>query len=341
MSRNVHLVGSVPLHDGEAVFRALAEQLGERAPHYPDGETGERHYWIRWQQAVFERHPQLELDAAAKAYREGSPLNAYRPRSGVRPEDIAFGSLGYADAAISSYAAFARLKSQGVVPKAVRFLVALPTPIAVVTSFVTPSLRAALEPAYELALLAELKRIAAAVPHDQLALQWDVCHEVCAQDGAILLQYDNVLENALQRLARLGGAVPAAARLGFHLCYGDPGHKHIVEPKDTATAVAFANGISSSVPRIVDWVHMPVPRGRTDDAYFAPLGGLKLNAETELVLGLIHYTDGESGTRRRIAAAEKVVKNFGVATECGFGRRDPATIPDLLRLHCKIAGRRP
>jgi len=26
-----------------------------------------------------------------------------------------------------------------------------------------------------------------------------------------------------------------------------------------------------------------------------------------------------------------------VATECGFGRRDPATIPDLLRLHMAVA----
>lgn len=336
MSRNVHLVGSVPLQNAEAVFRALSEHLGERAPQYPDGETGERHYWIRWQQAVFEKHPQLELDTKAKAYREGSPLNVYQPRIGVKPEDVKFGTLGYADAALESWEVFKRLKKEDKLPPPVRFLVALPTPIAVVTSFVTPELRAALEPAYERALLAELKAIASKIPHDQLAIQWDVCHEVCAQDGAIPLQYADVLENTLVRLARLGGALPEAARLGFHLCYGDPGHKHIVEPKDLATAVAFANGIAARVERRVDWIHMPVPRGRKDDAYFAPLAGLRLKAETELVLGLIHYTDGEEGSRERIAAAEKVVKEFGVATECGWGRRDPATIPALLRIHRKL-----
>ncbi|MGH8702107.1 MAG: hypothetical protein ACREVR_13175 [Burkholderiales bacterium] len=37
------------------------------------------------------------------------------------------------------------------------------------------------------------------------------------------------------------------------------------------------------MPRRVDWVHMPVPRGRSDEAYFAPLDGLKLQPETELV----------------------------------------------------------
>jgi hypothetical protein len=36
-------------------------------------------------------------------------------------------------------------------------------------------------------------------------------------------------------------------------------------------------------------------------------------------------------------AALNHVQAFSVATECGFGRRDPATIPDLLRLHLAAA----
>ena len=46
--------------------------------------------------------------------------------------------------------------------------------------------------------------------------------------------------------------------------------------------------------------------------------------------------DGETG-RRRIAAAERVVPAFGIATECGLGRRDPGTIADLLKLHAAVA----
>ena len=41
--------------------------------------------------------------------------------------------------------------------------------------------------------------------------------------------------------------------------------------------------------------------------------------------------------RRRIAAAEKVVQGFMIGTECGFGRRDPATIPKLLEIHAQAA----
>ena len=80
-----------------------------------------------------------------------------------------------------------------------------------------------------------------------------------------------------------------------------------------------------------------IPRERTDDAYFAPLRELRLRSETRLYLGLVHYTDGIAGTRTRIAAAEKVVPDFGIATECGLGRRPPGTLAQLLRLHAEIA----
>ena len=39
-----------------------------------------------------------------------------------------------------------------------------------------------------------------------------------------------------------------------------------------------------------------------------------------------------------IAAAQQVGPRFGIATECGMGRRPPETIPALLRLHAALAG---
>ena len=71
------------------------------------------------------------------------------------------------------------------------------------------------------------------------------------------------------------------------------------------------------------------PRDRDDDAYFAPLTDLKLHPETQLVLGLVHHTDGIEGTRKRMQAADKVVSGYGIATECGMGRRPPETIQEL------------
>jgi hypothetical protein len=80
-----------------------------------------------------------------------------------------------------------------------------------------------------------------------------------------------------------------------------------------------------------------VPRNRADDGYFAPLERLKLRPETELCLGLVHHTDGVDGTMRRLDTAKKHRADFSLATECGFGRRDPGTLPELLRIHAEVA----
>src|SRR5690606_17474156 len=82
--------------------------------------------------------------------------------------------LGYAAAAVESYAIFRRLRSEGVIADGVRFQVSLPTIVAVVSAFFFGDDRAAIEPAYTAAMLRELDQILAAIPHDDLAIQWDV-----------------------------------------------------------------------------------------------------------------------------------------------------------------------
>ena len=48
MSRQVHLVGSVPLPDARAVFSTVSAALGPHLKSMPDGETGERLDWVTW-----------------------------------------------------------------------------------------------------------------------------------------------------------------------------------------------------------------------------------------------------------------------------------------------------
>jgi hypothetical protein len=95
--------------------------------------------------------------------------------------------------------------------------------------------------------------------------------------------------------------------------------------------------VSRQIGRTVQLVHMPVPRNRRDEAYFKPLAQLALRPETELCLGLMHYTDGVEGTKERLAVAKQHAREFSIATECGFGRRDPDTISALLRIHAEVA----
>ncbi|MFI7613821.1 hypothetical protein ACIBP6_21585 [Nonomuraea terrae] len=332
---NVHLVGSVPLGDAEEVFRSAAGRLGDRLRRVTDGETGARANWTFWQDAVFARTAGLVTDGNQNG--EYSRTAKYRLRDGFDPAQLSFGELGYAAAARASWQVFERLRDDGVLPD-IRFQVSLPTPMAPVRLYGAPGSQAAVEPAYEAAMLRELELIADAVPHDRLSIQWDTAVEFGMLEGVFPGWIPDLEQGILDRLTRLGDAVPAGAELGYHLCYGDSGHRHFVQPKDTGRLAAVANALTDRLARPLAWIHLPVPIDRTDPAYFAPLRGLRLPADTELYLGLIHAGDGLEGARRRVDAARTAVGAFGVATECGFGRRPPESIPDLLTLHAAVAG---
>jgi hypothetical protein len=76
-----------------------------------------------------------------------------------------------------------------------------------------------------------------------------------------------------------------------------------------------------------------VPIDPEDDAYFEPLARLNTAPGTKLFLGLIHEADGVEGAQRRIAAAVRHRRDFGVATECGMGRIPTNLIRRLLEIH--------
>ncbi len=330
--RPIHLVGSVPLRNEEEVFRTASTILGDDIKRIPDGETGVRTNWIGWQIAVFARNPALE--PVPDIDKEYGQLVQYRLRSDRSAQDITFDNLGYADVAIASYQTFARLKQEGAIAPATRFLVCLPTPLAPISGFVAPAAQAAVEPAYEARMLAEMEQICAAIPHDQLAIQWDTAVEFALWEGVVWkTHFVDTHQGIIDRLVRIGERVPADVEMGYHLCYGDAGHQHFVQPKDATNLTTVANAVSARVQRPINWIHMPVPRDRSDDAFFAPLKHLALHPETELYLGLVHLTDGVEGTQKRIAAAERAVTNFGVATECGFGRRPAETVAPLMQIH--------
>jgi hypothetical protein len=99
----------------------------------------------------------------------------------------------------------------------------------------------------------------------------------------------------------------------------------------------IANNLIADSKRPLNFLHLPVPKERDDLAYFEPLRDLRLPEETDLYLGLVHATGGADGTERRIETARQVVDRFGIATECGFGRRPAESIPGLLKQHCDLA----
>ncbi len=348
MRKELLFVGSVPLADANSVFDTLGRRFGREVRRLPDGETGERLGWVAWQAHVFESHPQFEAIESERDWRTAGgavptfavsgrvQTKQYRPRAGVDATAIAFDALGYAAAARESYAEFSALKRAGAVPAGCRFMVAIPSPYNVLSWGVAPEARTAVEPAYERAMAAEIAAIVAAIPHHELAIQWDCAHDMQAFEGARTPWFAPPREGIIERLARAAEWVPPAVELGYHLCYGTYGGRHFVEPKDSRAMVELANGVFAHSRRSIEWVHMPVPIERDDDAYFAPLAALRPRRETIIHLGLIHDQDGVEGCMRRMRAANRYLGDYGIATECGFGRRDPDSLARLLDVHAAL-----
>ena len=262
----------------------------------------------------------------------------FRFRAGVDPATVEF-DPGYAPEAVASYARFAAMQGAGTLPAGVRFQVCLPTPMAIGYWFVSPSSRTDFLAAYERSFRADLARICAAIPHDDLAIQWDVCkEEVLAWEGYFPNRPESYKEDITGMLARLGDAGPQPVELGYHLCYGTPNDEHLVMPTDPANAVEIAHGILTGLGRSLEFLHVPAPKHHDDEAYPAPLAALRLPDGCDLYLDVIHHDDRDGG-RRRIAAASRCVPDFGIATECRWDRGIPARAHGLPRQQPHRAGR--
>ena len=298
---------------------------------------------MAWLSHVFEGHPAFEVDPDEK------PIPGRHRRRRLKPGTdvgrLRFDRLRHAAVATASYGEFKRQQQLGFVPQRAKFLFPLATPLCFSVSHLRESDQAVVEEAYETALCAEIRTIVAAIPSHELAIQWDAPVETWPIDRGTPMPFGRTREEMLRavipRLIRIGQAVPEGVDLIYHFCYGDPGHKHMFEPTDMSIMVGLANGIAAGIARSVQLYHFPVPVDRDDDAYFTPLGGLGISAQSEVCLGVVHHADGAAGARRRMEVANRHLRatwhNYWIGTECGMGRRDPATIARLLEIHAEVA----
>lgn len=337
---NVLFVGSIAMDNCEEVFCNLSEKLGTHLGRIPDGETGERSRWIYFQREMLLEHPAMEIDESVPELElhqwDGKKLRSL-PLLKFK-DDVDTGSLefetGYDKAAEYSYNVFKRLKSEGKIGESTRFQISLPTPMASAYMYISHKAHDQYFDVYERSLLKALKNITDTIPHDELCIQYDVCQEVLVFEDYFPHRPDNYKAQTFEMLGRLSSAVPEKAELGFHLCYGTPYDEHLVMPKDMGILVELMNGIVEHTDRDITYMHIPVPKNCSNDSYFAPLKGSKVPPQTKIYLGLIHHND-EEGDQLRISLARKYLPDFGIATECGWGRADPKKVPGLLESHVK------
>lgn len=343
----IHLNGSVNLADAETVMREIVSRNPSGVQRIPDGETGERDNWIGFQLQKFMQSPYLEPaqphDNPGEGYQQ---LPQVRLAEGVGPGDVQWPDPGYADAYLGSYAVFRRLADDAVIPAGLRFQVQYPTPQASISAWVVAEQADELLGSYEQALFADLDRFLGAVPHDQVAVQWDVAVEIGILERGFTGAGPQAFESIVARLARCLDHVPDDVPAGMHLCYGDYGHQHFTQPESLGLQVRLLNEVTEAARRPVDFVSFTVPQHRRDASYFAPLAELEPGPQTELYFALVPYHPADQlpgTTAEQIRLIDDGLGNgragarpWGVCTECGLGRAAREEIPELLDLHREI-----
>jgi hypothetical protein len=343
---HVHFNGSVNLADTESVMSEIVTRVPSGLLRLPDGETGDRGNWILYQLQRFLQWPSLTTaqlgDGGQGDYERPPQLQL---ADGVDPAEMTWPNLGYADAYLASHEVFAALREQGVIPAGVRFQVEYPTPLASIGAYIVPDQQATLLPSYERAMFADLDRVLAAIPPNELAVQWDVAVEFGVLEEAFGPGGAQAFDMIVAALARCVDHVPAEVPVGLHLCYGDYGHTHFKQPESLALQVRVLNAVAAAASRPVSFVSFTVPQYQRDEAYFAPLAELA-DPGIELNFALVPYhpaeqAAGTTGDQVRLIDAALAPspggrRGWGVCTECGMGRVDRADVPALLDLHRTI-----
>jgi len=348
---HVHFNGSVNLDDAESVMREIASRVPSGLRRIPDGETGDRGNWIFFQFQRFAQLPWLvpaRPPGAAEGDYEQVPL--LRLADGADPAQVSWPDLGYADAYLRSYQVFATLRQQGVIPAGVRFQVEYPTPMASISAYIVPEQQQALLDSYERAMFADLDRLLAVIPAGEVAVQWDVAVEFGTLEEAFAPGGAQAYDAIIAALTRCVDQVPAGIPVGLHLCYGDYGHQHFMQPESLALQVRVLNAVTAAAGRPASFVSFTVPQYQREESYFAPLTGLAADPATELNFALVPYhpaeqAPGTTGDQVRLIDAALAPspggpRDWGICTECGMGRVSREDIPALLDLHRQIVATR-
>lgn len=331
-----YLTGSINAPTVEDAFRLVGSRLQPSVTRVPDGEPGSRANWVLTQTPHFLDNATLDVVDI-----EGRKVARLLP--GATAADVEFPRFDYQDHAAASYQLFRAARERGELAPESKFLVSIPTPFNAVNFFVAFDSQVEVARAYEKPLRDSVEAIQAAIPHEDLVIQWDLPVEDATVEGWFPNPYGDV-EEIYAVTARPASWVHDDVELAFHLCYGDSkfgaspfmgdppdevaaarGGRHVY-PRDASTIVAVANGLSRHVPRRIDVIQAATVTTWNKLAHWQPLANLAIEPETQFYLGLVHAEDGAAGARYRAALAAKFLDGFGLSTECGLGRHSAEQI---------------
>lgn len=336
MGQDLMLVGSIPYDTAEDVFRAIGPTLGELLPFIPDGEIGDRLYWVNHvAYRVLHGHPDIETvqrpmtdDGVEHWHGVGDKgLWQFRVKAGVKK--VTFGDpgwrLGYARDAINSYFVFKTLRAEGVIPAGVKFQVCLPLTASACYRFLAdksdyPALRDGLTEAMH----HEVETIFTHIPHEDLAIQWDcaieedIIESTLDNAGGVTEAVRDAVADVFIPATELNAHIPETVTVGYHACYGTSGGWPRRGPDDLTGAVLLCNAAVEASGRRIDFLHLPTLNSSGPD-YLDALGDLD-HRGARVYLGLIHALHEEGGMREQMEMVKRHIPDFGIAAPCGFGR---------------------
>ena len=194
MARRVNsellLVGSLPADSTETALRSAAGFFSGLVFALPDGETGPRAGWVSYERERLVRPNEGVVTLQETESPTGLPRHAYEtPVFGIRPgvTELHWDSWPRIDDAIESYAIFSKLRSEGVIPAGLRYQVGLPFPASALNAFKADFAHdyPIAERAFEDLVARELQRLTAAIPLEDLAVQWDMAYETQDLEGVL------------------------------------------------------------------------------------------------------------------------------------------------------------
>src|ERR1700761_550957 len=298
------LVGSLPADSADSALRAAAAFYDGLVFALPDGETGPRSAWVGYERERLVRpKPDVVVVQETEAP-TGIPRDAYEtPVVGIRPR----ATRPSPSSALSGFKAD----------------IAADYPVAA--------------RAYEDLVARELTRLTAAIPPNELAIQWDLAYETQDLEGVLAWMPEGAWERFAGPVTRLTRLIPEEVLVGYHLCYGTFPEWPMYEARDMALLVRMANFAVAHSGRTVDWLHLAGPRYlRSEDrSFFRPLTDLE-PGDARVFLGIVLPIDGVAGLRRRQATASRYLSDFGVAMYCGFGRQPGADGTETMREHGRV-----
>ena len=230
---------------------------------------------------------------------------------------------------------FRGLREQGVIPADVRFQVSLPfgtSSLSVFKKDWAHDFPIALR-AYEDLFAREIKRLTAAIPAGDLAIQWDVCWEVLDIEGVLAWTDGDAWERFAGPVRRITRLIPEETLVGYHLCYGTFPEWPMYEARDMEVLVRMANYAMDHSGRQVDWLHLAGPgtcAARTAASSSRCAACAPRHPRVPRDRPASRRLDG---LRRRHETASRYLDDFGVAMYCGFGRQPGQNGTETMREH--------